>query len=271
MQTRLKRAPVRLARASRSQIARPRAPVHEQTAATYQSDDVSAEDGRCASGAYRPTSGSARERRAWLQRHARSGSILIAVAGAQAVRGRGGRSSRNSGVSRMSSGGSRGKSHSMTSMMRPGPRRHHHDAGREEHRLGDRVGDEEHRLVGRAPRAPAAARSDGRGRSRRARRTARPSAAGRRRRQSARAIEARCCMPPESCQGNLRSKPVEVDQLEVSAATRCRCSARGKPMISSGSATLRRDGAPGIERRRLEHVAVGARQPRLLRRHAVDA
>ena len=46
-----------------------------------------------------------------------------------------------------------GRSHSITSMMRPGPRRHHHDPGRQEHRLGDRVGDEDHGLAGRAPTA----------------------------------------------------------------------------------------------------------------------
>jgi hypothetical protein len=36
--------------------------------------------------------------------------------------------------------------------------------------------------------------------------------------ESARAIETRCCMPPESCQGNLRSKPVRL--------TRASCCAR---------------------------------------------
>ena len=55
---------------------------------------------------------------------------------------------------------------------------------------------------------------------------------------SARAIETRCCMPPESCHGLLDSKPVSSTSSSISA-TRARRRARSQPSISSGSETLR--------------------------------
>ena len=64
-----------------------------------------------------------------------------------------------------------------TSVIRPGPGRHHDDAVGQVHRLGDRVGDE-HDARRRSRRRSAAARpACARGSSRRGRRTARPSAA----------------------------------------------------------------------------------------------
>ena len=73
-------------------------------------------------------------------------------------RGRGAATARNSGVSRISSVRSRGSVAVDHVDDAPGPRRHHHDPGREEHRLGDRVGDEDARSFSVSPRAAAAAR-----------------------------------------------------------------------------------------------------------------
>ena len=53
--------------------------------------------------------------------------------------------------SRVSSSRSRGRSTSTTSAIRPGPRRHDDHAGRQEHRLGDGVGDEDDRRAALAP------------------------------------------------------------------------------------------------------------------------
>ena len=69
------------------------------------------------------------------------------------------------------------RSTSMTSVIRPGPRRHHDHPVRQVHGLGDRVGDEHDRGAGLARRCAAARPACARGSSRRARRTARPSAA----------------------------------------------------------------------------------------------
>ena len=53
--------------------------------------------------------------------------------------------------------------------------------------------------------------------------------------ESARAIETRCCMPPESCHGWWFSKPVSSTSSSISLdALRARC-ARSQPSISSGS------------------------------------
>ena len=59
----------------------------------------------------------------------------------------------NSGRSTMRLSRSRGQCVSTTSMMRPGPRRHHADAVGEHRRLVERVGDEEDRRRGLAPQA----------------------------------------------------------------------------------------------------------------------
>ena len=143
-----------------------------------------------------------------------------------------------------------------------GPRRHHHDARREEHRLGDRVGDEHHRLAGQIPQPQQllvelvaddlVERAEGLVHQQQIadRRTAR----GRSRRAAA-------CRP-RAAREISRSKPVRLTRSRL-RATRASRSALEKPMISSGSDDVARDGAPGIERRRLEHVAIGALQPRL--------
>ena len=55
---------------------------------------------------------------------------------------------------------------------------------------------------------------------------------------SARAIEARCCMPPDNCQGNLLPKPDEIDEFEPRWRRASSRSALPNPMISSGSAML---------------------------------
>ena len=68
-----------------------------------------------------------------------------------APRARGGRW-RGTPASRGCRAGARsGSVDSITSVTRPGPRRHHDDAGREIDRLGDRVRDEADRLVGARP------------------------------------------------------------------------------------------------------------------------
>ena len=103
---------------------------------------------------------------------------------------------------------------SMTSVIRPGPRRHHDDAVGEVHRLGDRVGDEHDRGARLARRCAAARPACARGSSRRARRTARPSAAASGCAASARAMATRCCMPPDSCHGMCVGEVGQLDQLE---------------------------------------------------------
>ena len=56
--------------------------------------------------------------------------------------------------------------------------------------------------------------------------------------ESARAIETRCCMPPDSCHGRLDSNPLSSTSSSISS-TRARRFARSQPSISSGRATLR--------------------------------
>ena len=53
--------------------------------------------------------------------------------------------------------------------------------------------------------------------------------------ESARAIETRCCIPPESCQGWCFSKPVSSTRSTISP-TRVSRRLRSQPAISSGSA-----------------------------------
>ena len=90
-----------------------------------------------------------------------------------------------------------------------GPGRHDDDAARQERRLGDRMGDEDDRLLGLLPEPEelfvemvAGDLVQG------AERLVHQQKPGSN--DSARAIETRCCMPPESCQGNLPSKPVRL-------------------------------------------------------------
>ena len=54
--------------------------------------------------------------------------------------------------------------------------------------------------------------------------------------ESARAIETRCCMPPESCHGWWFSKPVELDELEHLLHALVPPLPRPSRAISSGSA-----------------------------------
>ena len=84
---------------------------------------------------------------------------------------------------------------------------HDHDLRRQEHRLGNRVGDEDHRLLSSWPRAGAAARSSGRARSRPARRRARPSgAAWGRRRGRGRSRRAAACRPRAARETSSRTR-----------------------------------------------------------------
>src|SRR5919199_5351461 len=57
------------------------------------------------------------------------------------------------------------------------------------------------------------------------------------RNESARAMETRCCMPPESCQGYERANSCRFISRSRSMVRRSR-SARGTPMISNGSCTF---------------------------------
>ena len=79
--------------------------------------------------------------------------------------------------------------------------------------------------------------------------------------ESARAIETRCCMPPESCQGWCFSNPVSSTSSSISL-TRAARFARSQPSISSGKRDVLRDRAPVVEDGRLEHDPVVAVEPR---------
>ena len=56
--------------------------------------------------------------------------------------------------------------------------------------------------------------------------------------ERARAIETRCCIPPESCHGRLDSNPVSSTSSSISRTRSFRL-ARSQPRSSSGSATFR--------------------------------
>ena len=90
------------------------------------------------------------------------------------------------------------------------------------------------------PRSGAARGSGARASSRRARRTARPSAAAAGENDSARAIETRCCIPPESCQGWWLSKP----SARRARASRCTRSLRGGRGPSRASPAAARCSSP---------------------------
>jgi hypothetical protein len=81
-------------------------------------------------------------------------------------------------------------------------------------------------------------------------------------------MEARCCMPPDSCQGNFFSKPESSTSSRFSARSRCSPWQIAHDFQRQRDIVL--DGAPGIERRRLEHIAIGAVEAGLFRRHALD-
>ena len=87
---------------------------------------------------------------------------------------------------------------------------------------------------------------------------------------SARAMDTRCCMPPESCQGNLRSNPPRPTIAEVLGGARLAL-LRGHAHHLEREHHVAHHIAPGVQRRGLEHVAVGAVQPGRFGADSVDA
>ena len=145
-------------------------------------------------------------------------------------------------------------------MMRPGRGRHHHDAGRKKHGLGDRVGDEDDGLPRLSPQLQKLlVQMVADDLVERAERLVHEQQLGSK--HSARAIETRCCIPPESCQGNCFSKPCRLTSARYSPARAFRSSAE-KPIDFERQHDVAHDGAPGIQRGRLEDIAVCALEPR---------
>ena len=130
-----------------------------------------------------------------------------------------------------------GRSTSTTPAMRAWTRRHHDDVRGEEHGLGDRVRVEDDRRLGLSQ-----IRSSSPFRRSRVISSSAPNGSSISRRsgenESARAIETRCCIPPESCHGWCFSKPWSSTSSSISC-TRPRRRRRSQPDISSGSSTLR--------------------------------
>ena len=151
----------------------------------------------------------------------------------------------------------------------PGPRAHHDDARREEHRLGDRVRDEDDRRAAAAARSRAARGSAARASSRRARRTARPSAGAPARTRARARSTTRCCMPPESCHGWWSPKPLSSTSSSISATRSFALRAVPAEHLERQRDVLR-DRAPVEEHGVLEDDPVVAVEPRLLRGLAVD-
>ena len=106
------------------------------------------------------------------------------------------------------------RSTSITSVIRPGPRRHHDHARREVHGLGDRVGDEHHGRRG----LPADARAAPTCMCSRVISSSAPNGSSISRSAgwaaSARAIATRCCIPPESCHGMWSANSRQLHQVE---------------------------------------------------------
>ena len=163
---------------------------------------------------------------------------LIAVPRPAAPRARGAAIARNSGVSRMSSGRSAGRSLSMMSVMRPGRGDITTMRGREEHRLGDRVGDEDHRLLGLRPELQQLlvqmVAHDLVERAERLVHQQQVGIEGERAGDRGALLHAAGQLP-----GKLLLEAREIDQRRACASMRSFRSARGTPMISSGSATFR--------------------------------
>ena len=86
----------------------------------------------------------------------------------------------------------------------------------------------------------------------------------------ARAIEARCCMPPDNCQGYFVAEAGQIDELEALGDARVALRLAEAHDLER-QRDVARDAAPRIERRRLEHVAIGAVGARFARAQAVDA
>ena len=154
----------------------------------------------------------------------------------------------NSAVFITSSERGRGRSTATVSAMRPGPRRHHQHAVGEEHRLGDRMGDEHHGL---APLEPDALQLDVHllaRHARRARRTARPSAAAPDRGSARARCATRCCMPPDELPGIALLEAAETDQRQqIERALRHAARARGaarRPAAARCRARCARETAP---------------------------
>ncbi len=126
-------------------------------------------------------------------------------------------SSKKRGSSRVSTVRGSGRSMSTIARDAPRPRAHHDDARREEDGLGDRVRDEDDRRAASPARSAAARRFS---RSRVISSSA-PNGSSIRRsagsKESARAIETRCCMPPESCHGWWSPKPCSSTRSSISA------------------------------------------------------
>ena len=103
------------------------------------------------------------------------------------------------------------------------------------------------------PQTQGAARSGDRARSRPAPRRARPSARDPHRMPSALAIEARCCIPPESCQGNLLARNLTGPPSSSTRATRSgHLGARIPHDFQRQAPRFSGNGPPRVERRRPE-------------------
>ena len=86
---------------------------------------------------------------------------------------------------------------------------------------------------------------------------------------SARAIETRCCMPPESCHGPARLEPVELDELEHLVDARAAPGAVPAEHLER-QRDVPRDGAPVVEHGVLEDDPVVVVEARLVRALPVD-
>ena len=83
--------------------------------------------------------------------------------------------------------------------------------------------------------------------------------------ESARAIETRCCMPPESCHGRLDSNPTSSTSSSISRTRSLRRS-RLQPEHLERERDVPGDGAPVVQHRVLEHDAVVVVEPCPMRR-----
>ena len=133
-------------------------------------------------------------------------------------------------------------------------RGHDGDARRQEHRFLDAVRDEHDGHSLRRPQRQQLASSRWRVNS-----SSAPNGSSISNRSgsitSARAIDARICMPPDSCRGQMSSERASGERARARAATAARAFARGSTGKRQRKPHIRRHARPRHQGRRLEHEA----------------
>ena len=141
----------------------------------------------------------------------------------------------------------------------PRPRGHDHDLGREINGLGDGMRDKQHGFLGGPPQVEQLVIRAGPARSHPARRKGSSISSNSASKAKARAIDARCCMPPDSCHGYLVPKAVQLHHFQHGCdALVCGHALDPAPSGPAAGGHVPLNRPPGQQAGLLENIAVGA-------------